>query len=100
MARYVGGSLAVAAASTVFTAVATSHQAEGATASVALAAGLSRASLMLAIFTPRAWTAGLSAGQARPTGFAPRRGQPRRGSRGGGAHHPPGIGPGSTFRVG
>ncbi len=51
MARYVGGSLAVAAASTVFTAVATSHQAEGATASVALAAGLSRASLMLAIFT-------------------------------------------------
>ncbi|MEU8610743.1 MFS transporter, partial [Actinoplanes sp. NPDC048791] len=42
MARYVGGSLAVAAAATVSTAVSASRTAEGATAAEALAAGLSR----------------------------------------------------------
>ncbi|GAA3349279.1 MFS transporter [Amorphoplanes nipponensis] len=48
MARYVGGSLAVAAAATVSTAVSASRAAEGAPAADALAAGLSRSSLLLA----------------------------------------------------
>ncbi|WP_173053187.1 MFS transporter [Phytohabitans houttuyneae] len=49
MARYIGGSLAVAAAATVSTAVTDTRRAEGDPADVALAAGLSRASLLLAI---------------------------------------------------
>lgn len=49
LSRYIGGALAVAAASTVFTAVTRSHQAAGAAPAEALAIGLSRASLMLAI---------------------------------------------------
>jgi EmrB/QacA subfamily drug resistance transporter len=48
MARYVGGSLAVAAAGTVYSVVATSRREAGASAAEALAAGLSRASLVLA----------------------------------------------------
>ena len=49
LSQYFGGALAVAAASTVFTAVTRSHQAAGAAPAEALAIGLSRASLMLAI---------------------------------------------------
>ncbi|MEU8234746.1 MFS transporter [Actinoplanes sp. NPDC048967] len=48
MARYVGGSLAVAAAATVSTAVSANRTAAGATAADALAAGLSRSSVLLA----------------------------------------------------
>jgi EmrB/QacA subfamily drug resistance transporter len=49
MARYVGGSLAVAAVATVSTAVTDAKRAAGESASAALAAGLSRASLLLTI---------------------------------------------------
>jgi EmrB/QacA subfamily drug resistance transporter len=49
MARYVGGSLAVAAAATVSTAVSAARTAEGAPAAEALAAGLSRSALLLAV---------------------------------------------------
>jgi MFS family permease len=49
MARYIGGSLAVAAAATVSTAVTNHHRDAGASAADALAAGLSRAALLLAI---------------------------------------------------
>ncbi|MEN3358502.1 MAG: hypothetical protein V7637_2484 [Mycobacteriales bacterium] len=49
MARYIGGSLAVAAVATVSTAVTDAHRAAGASAADALAAGLSRAALLLAI---------------------------------------------------
>ena len=49
MSRYIGGSLAVAAASTVFTAVATSRLDAGAAPGEALATGLSRASLLVAL---------------------------------------------------
>ena len=49
MARYIGGSLAVAAVATVFNSVTVEHVNAGASASDALAAGLSRASLLLAI---------------------------------------------------
>ena len=51
MARYIGGSLAVAAAATVSTAVTNSHREAGASAADALAAGLSRAALLLAIMS-------------------------------------------------
>jgi EmrB/QacA subfamily drug resistance transporter len=49
MARYVGGSLAVAAAATVFSAVSAARTAEGATPADALAGGLSRSALLLAL---------------------------------------------------
>jgi len=49
MARYIGGSLAVAAVATVYNSVAVDQVRAGASASDALAAGLSRASLLLAI---------------------------------------------------
>jgi MFS family permease len=49
MARYIGGSLWVAAIASIFNAVAVDRLDEGASASEALAAGLSRASLVLAI---------------------------------------------------
>jgi MFS family permease len=49
MARYIGGSLWVAAAATVYNSVALNHTEAGASRSDALAAGLSRASLFLAI---------------------------------------------------
>jgi EmrB/QacA subfamily drug resistance transporter len=49
MARYIGGSLAVAAAATVSTAVTNSHREAGASAADALAAGLSRAAILLAL---------------------------------------------------
>jgi EmrB/QacA subfamily drug resistance transporter len=51
MARYIGGSLAVAAAATVFTSVTESRREAGAAAGDALAAGLSRAALLLAIMS-------------------------------------------------
>jgi EmrB/QacA subfamily drug resistance transporter len=51
MARYVGGSLAVAAVASVYGAVIESHRAAGASAGDALAAGLSRSALLLAIMS-------------------------------------------------
>ena len=51
MARYIGGSLAVAAAATIFDGVIGDREKAGASASDALAAGLSRASLLLAIMS-------------------------------------------------
>ena len=49
MARYIGGSLAVAAVATVYNSVTVDHANAGASQSEALAAGLSRSSLVLAI---------------------------------------------------
>jgi EmrB/QacA subfamily drug resistance transporter len=51
MARYVGGSLAVAAAASISTAVTDHHRQAGAAPADALAAGLSRAALLLAIMS-------------------------------------------------
>jgi MFS family permease len=51
MARYIGGSLAVAAVATVSTAVTDNHREAGAAPADALAAGLSRAALLLAIMS-------------------------------------------------
>lgn len=51
MARYVGGSLAVAAVATVSTAVTDTHRAVGESAADALAAGLSGASVLLTILS-------------------------------------------------
>jgi EmrB/QacA subfamily drug resistance transporter len=51
MARYVGGSLAVAAVATVYSAVTTGRIEDGASRSQALATGLSRSSLLLAIMS-------------------------------------------------
>jgi MFS family permease len=51
MARYIGGSLAVAAVATVSTAVTDNHRQAGASAADALAAGLSRAALLLAVMS-------------------------------------------------
>jgi MFS family permease len=51
MARYVGGSLAVAAVSTVYNAVIVSHRDAGASAADSLAAGLSRSALLLALMS-------------------------------------------------
>lgn len=50
MARYIGGSLAVAAVATVYNTVTDNHLDEGASPSDALAAGVSRSALLLAIF--------------------------------------------------
>ena len=49
MARYIGGSLFVAAVATVYNAVTINHRGAGASAAEALAAGLSRSALLLAI---------------------------------------------------
>jgi EmrB/QacA subfamily drug resistance transporter len=49
MARYIGGSLAVALIATVYNSVTNDHAAKGASASAAVAAGLSRSALVLAI---------------------------------------------------
>ena len=49
MARYIGGALAVAAVATVSTTVTDNHREAGASAADALAAGLSRSALLLAI---------------------------------------------------
>ena len=49
MARYVGGSLATAATATIYATAISNHQKAGASASEALAAGLSRASILMAL---------------------------------------------------
>jgi EmrB/QacA subfamily drug resistance transporter len=49
MARYIGGAVAVAAVGAVYGTVTANHRAGGATASHALAAGLSRAALLMAL---------------------------------------------------
>jgi EmrB/QacA subfamily drug resistance transporter len=49
MARYIGGSLAVAATATVYAATTSSHIAAGSSDSEALAAGVSRSALLMAI---------------------------------------------------
>jgi EmrB/QacA subfamily drug resistance transporter len=49
MARYIGGSLAVAAVGAIYTSVASNHRDDGASPSDALAAALSRSALFLAI---------------------------------------------------
>ena len=49
MARYIGGSVVVAAVATIFNSVAVEETAAGASASEALAAGLSRSALLMAI---------------------------------------------------
>jgi len=51
MARYIGGSLAVAAVAAIFSAVTDAHSEAGEPAEDALAAGVSRASLLLAIMS-------------------------------------------------
>jgi EmrB/QacA subfamily drug resistance transporter len=51
MSRYVGGSLAVAAAATIYNAATNNHLKAGASQADALAAGLSRAALMLTLFS-------------------------------------------------
>ena len=51
MARYIGGALVVAATATVFDATVVNHQDAGESAADALAAGLSRASLLLALMS-------------------------------------------------
>jgi EmrB/QacA subfamily drug resistance transporter len=50
MARYVGGSLAVAAAATIYDSATNNHLQAGATPADALAAGLSRAAIFLTLF--------------------------------------------------
>jgi EmrB/QacA subfamily drug resistance transporter len=70
MARYVGGSLAVAAAATISDAVTDNHLDAGASAGAALAAGLSRASLFLALMS--AAGVGLIVLMARARGIRPR----------------------------
>jgi EmrB/QacA subfamily drug resistance transporter len=51
MARYIGGALAVAAAASISTAVNDNHRQAGATPADALAAGLSRSALLLALLS-------------------------------------------------
>ena len=51
MARYIGGSVVVAAVATIFNSVTVEETAAGASASDALAAGLSRAALLMAILS-------------------------------------------------
>ena len=91
MARYIGGSLFVAAAATIYSSVAEDHRAAGASAAAALAAGLSRASHHARDRVRRR-------GRARAAdGPAPRRqatrDRPRRRSGGHHAHdpHPAGL---------
>jgi len=66
MARYVGGSLAVAAAATVFSAVTEHQRAAGLAAADALATGLARAALLLTIMSAAGVTLALLAGRHRP----------------------------------
>jgi sugar phosphate permease len=65
MARYVGGSLAVAAAASVYTAVTESHRAAGESAADALASGFSRTALLLAIMSACGITLALLMGRHR-----------------------------------
>jgi len=66
MARYVGGSLAVAAAATVFSAVTEHQRAAGLAAADALATGLARAALLLTIMSAAGVTLALLASRHRP----------------------------------
>ena len=65
MARYVGGSLAVAAAASVYEAVTSSHRAAGDSAADALAAGFSRGALLLALMSAGGITLALLMGRHR-----------------------------------
>ncbi|HEY7198442.1 MAG TPA: MFS transporter [Gaiellaceae bacterium] len=66
MARYIGGSLAVAAVATVYNAVINNHRQAGASAADALAAGLSRSALLLAIFAGTGVLLAAVIGRLRP----------------------------------
>jgi MFS family permease len=66
MARYVGGSLAVAAAATVFSAVTDHQRAAGLAAADALATGLARSALLLTIMSAAGVALALLAGRHRP----------------------------------
>jgi hypothetical protein len=70
MARYIGGSLAVAAVATISDAVIDSHVEAGDSQSDALAAGLSRASIVMAVMS--AAGVALALLMARHRGRAPR----------------------------
>jgi EmrB/QacA subfamily drug resistance transporter len=67
MARYIGGSLAVAAAASISNAVTNNRLAEGASQADALATGLSRASLVLAIACAGGIALALLMGRLRQT---------------------------------
>jgi MFS family permease len=70
MARYIGGSVVVAAVATIFNSVAVEEANAGASASDALAAGLSRAAILMAICSALGVTLALLMArhhQARPT---------------------------------
>jgi MFS transporter len=66
MARYIGGALAVAAVATVSTTVTDSHLNAGASAADALAAGLSRSALLLAIMSAAGVALALLVARHRP----------------------------------
>jgi Na+/melibiose symporter-like transporter len=66
MARYVGGSLAVAAAGSVYSAVNAAQLAAGAGAADALATGLSRASLLVTIMSAAGVALAILLGRFRP----------------------------------
>jgi EmrB/QacA subfamily drug resistance transporter len=66
MARYIGGSLAVAAAATVSAAVTTAHLEAGDSEADALAAGLSRASILLALMSAAGVALALLLARHRP----------------------------------
>ena len=51
MARYIGAAVAVAAVAMIYNAVANNHTEAGESASDALAAGLSRAALLMAVLS-------------------------------------------------
>ena len=51
MARYIGGSLVVAAVATIYGTVTSNHREAGASAADALAAGLSRSALLMALIS-------------------------------------------------
>ncbi len=66
MARYIGGSVAVAAVATVFNAVTNNHLHSGASDADALAAGLAGAALLLAIFSAAGVALSLLVARHRP----------------------------------
>ena len=66
MARYVGGSLATAATATVYATAIANHKASGASDADALAAGLSRASILLALIAAGAVVFAVLLGRHRP----------------------------------
>jgi len=66
MARYVGGSIAVAATATVYATAIANHKAAGASDADALAAGLSRASILLALMALGTVLVAVLLGRHRP----------------------------------